>query len=81
MSPVVAAAGGTARPLLRVVRGDPGAEEVAALVAAVTVLLHCRGAGGPMPGPLPAPWARGPVARAAADRARGRRAATWRPAG
>lgn len=42
------------RPLLRVVRGTPTAEELAALVA----VLASRGGGEPAPEPARSPWGR-----------------------
>jgi hypothetical protein len=47
-----------ARPLLRVVRGEPTPEELAALVA----VLASRGGGEPAPEPVRSPWAR-PILR------------------
>ncbi len=51
-----------ARPLLRVVRGNPSPEELAALIA----IIAARGSGGaPVPEPVPSLWSRpqlrGPV--------------------
>ena len=43
-----------ARPLLRVVKGDPTPEELAALVA----VLASRGGGEPAPEPVSSPWGR-----------------------
>jgi Acyl-CoA carboxylase epsilon subunit len=43
-----------ARPLLRVVKGDPTPEELAALVA----VLASRGGGEPAPEPPRSPWGR-----------------------
>jgi hypothetical protein len=43
-----------ARPLLRVVKGDPTPEELAALVA----VLASRGGAEPAPEPVRSPWAR-----------------------
>ncbi len=43
-----------ARPLLRVVRGDPTPEELAALVA----VLASRGGGAPEPEPVRSAWGR-----------------------
>ena len=58
---------GPAAPLLRVVRGDPSDEELAALVAVVAT------AGSPTPSPVTSPsnWA------ASARRARAFEPATW----
>ncbi len=47
-----------ATPLLRVVRGEPTAEELAALIA----VLSTRGAPAPAPPPARSPWGR-PVLR------------------